>query len=193
MKRFALIAVLAVLAVPSFARAAEEKRGMFNGKPYFEATDKISETATIIKIDKAGRNVTMVGESADTFTVHCGTNVKNFAQIKVGDQVKATYSEKLTIMAEGPGKSEVTHETSEGSAAAGSKPSANMTERTKVSATITAIDKAAGTATLKGMEGHEYIVTPKHPETLDKVAVGDMVTFTYTQSIAISVEKVAKK
>jgi hypothetical protein len=193
MKRFALIAVLAVLAVPSLARAQEEKRGMFNGKPYFEATDKVTEQATIIKIDKKGRNVTMVGESADTFTVHCGTDVKNFAQIKVGDVVKATYTEKLTVMAEAPGSPSVTHETTGGAAKAGAKPAASVTERTQVKATITAIDKAAGTATLKGMDGNQIVVTPKHPDTLDKVAVGDMVTFTYTQSIAVSVEKVAKK
>jgi len=193
MKRLMLFLALAVLAVPSLARAAEEKHGMFNGKPYMEATDKITEQATVIKINKTTRDVTLLGEAGDTIKVHCGPEVKNFAQIKLKDVVKATYIEKLTIMAEAPGTPSVTKETSEGAAKLGAKPSASVTERTTVKATITAIDKAKGTATLKGMEGNEVVVTPRHPENLDKVAVGDMVTFTYTQTVAVSVEKVAPK
>ena len=193
MKRLVLFLALAVLAVPSLARAQEEKRGMINGKPYFEATDKITELATVIKIDKKTRNVTLLDASGDTLVIQCGPEVKNFAQIKVKDVVKATYTEKLTIMAEAPGAPEVSHETMAGAAELGQKPSASVTERTQVKATITAIDKTAGTATLKGMDGNEVVITPLHPENLDKVAIGDLVTFTYTQSIALSVEKVPAK
>jgi len=36
-------------------------------------------------------------------------------------------------------------------------------------------------------------VTPLVPENLDKVSVGDLVVFTYTESVAASVEKVDAK
>ena len=42
---------------------------------------------------------------------------------------------------------------------------------------------------LKGPEGNEFEVTPLHPENLDKVKVGDVVVFTYSQAVAASVEK----
>jgi hypothetical protein len=60
-------------------------------------------------------------------------------------------------------------------------------------ATISAIDKAAGTATLKGYDGMEFMVTPIHPENLAKVSVGELVVFTHTSAVAASVKKVAAK
>jgi len=72
-----------------------------------------------------------------------------------------------------------------------SKPAASVSERTQYKATIQAIDKEHGTAKLKGYDGEEFVITPLHPENLDKVAIGELVVFTYTEVMAVSVEKVA--
>ena len=47
------------------------------------------ETATVTGIDKATRKVTLVTKDGTKSTVKCGPDVANFAQIEVGDQVKA--------------------------------------------------------------------------------------------------------
>jgi hypothetical protein len=60
-------------------------------------------------------------------------------------------------------------------------------------ALIEKIDKKNQTVTLKGPEGRTTDVKVKRPQMLDQVKVGDEVVITYTEALAISVEKVVKK
>ena len=96
---------------------------------------------------------------------------------------------KLTIHVEAGGAVGASAEVTSSTAKPGAKPSASASAKAQVKATITAIDKGKGTAMLKGPEGNEFEVTPLHPENLDKVKVGDVVVFTYSQAVAASVEK----
>jgi hypothetical protein len=200
MKKLLILGMLALVALPMGANAADEaaKTGAKSGttkagKPYFEASDKITAEATVVKVDKSTRYLSIRSAQGDTLKVKAGPEVKNFAQIAVGDIVEVTYTEKLTITVEAPGDAAMTTETMTTSAKPGEKPSGNVTERTQYKATITAIDKTGGTATLKGYDGSEFMVTPIHPENLGKVTVGELVVFTHTQAVAASVKKVAAK
>jgi hypothetical protein len=199
MKKLLILGLLILAALPSSARAADAaktgaKTGTTkSGKPYFEATDKVTAQATVIKLDKTNRYVWLKGEHGDTTKVKASAEVKNFAQIAVGDMVEITYTEKLTITVEPAGAAESTTETMTASAKPGEMPSGSVTERMQYKATISAIDKAAGTATLKGYDGMEFMVTPIHPENLAKVSVGELVVFTHTSAVAASVKKVAAK
>ena len=47
--------------------------------------------------------------------------------------------------------------------------------------------------TLKGPEGKTVTVKAENPENLKKVKVGDEIEITYTEALAISVEKAKKK
>jgi len=185
-----VLAVLMLAALPALALTTRVKSGTYKGKPSIQATEKFTEQATVTAIHKEKRLVTLKGEGGETETIKAGPEIKNFAQLKVGDVVKVSYTEKLTIHVEGPGTPEVTHETMSAEAKPGEKPSASVTERTTYKASITAIDKANGTATLKGYDASEFTVTPMIPANLDKVAVGDLVVFTHTMGVAASVEKV---
>ena len=194
MKRLLILGMLVMVALPGAARAAEEtKTGMKDGKPYFEASEKTTEQATVTRVEKATRHVTLKGEHGDTLRVECGPQIKNFAQIKVGDLLEVSYTERLTITVEAAGNAEMTTESSTGAAKLGEMPSGSVTERTEYKATITAINKANGTATLKGYDGEEFIITPIHPENLGKVTVGELVVFTHTQAVAASMKKVVPK
>jgi hypothetical protein len=199
MKVLWILALLLLASLPTSAGAQDAaktgaKTGTTKaGKPYFEASDKVTANATVVKIDKATRYVWLRGEHGDTTKVKAGAEVKNFAQIAVGDMVEITYTEKLTITVEPAGAAESTSETMTAAAKPGEKPAGSVTERTQYKATITAIDKTAGTATLKGYDGDEFVVTPIHPENLSKVSVGELVVFTHTSAVAASVKKVAAK
>jgi hypothetical protein len=59
-------------------------------------------------------------------------------------------------------------------------------------ATIAGIDKAAGTVTLQGPTGKTTTIKARDPRNLDRVTVGDLVEITYTEAVAVSVEKSAK-
>jgi hypothetical protein len=55
--------------------------------------------------------------------------------------------------------------------------------------TITGLDKAAGTVMLQGPTGQVTTVKARDPRNLDRVAVGDLVEVTYTEAMAVSVDK----
>jgi hypothetical protein len=191
-KLLLVVGALMLLALPAFAEV-KESHGTKNGKPYFTASQKTTGTATVLAVNKSTREVTLQMEAGDTATVKAGPSVKNFAQIEKGDEVKVTYSERLEIMVGAPGEPAMTQETSTAQAKPGEKPSAGVIQKTTYQATITAIDTTAKTATLKGSDGTEHVVTPRNPANLKKVNVGDMVTITYTEGLAASVQKVSKK
>jgi hypothetical protein len=196
MKKLLILVAMLVVALPMGARAAEEAKAATttkDGKPYFEASERVTAQATVIRIEAATRKVTLKGEHGDTLRLECGPEVKNFAQIKVGDLVKVSYTEQLTVTVEAAGAPGASTETTTGAAKLGEMPKGSVTEQTQVKAAITAINKAEGTATLKAHDGEEFIITPLHPENLNKVKVGELVVFTYTSSIAVSVERVAPK
>ena len=67
-----------------------------------------------------------------------------------------------------------------------------MGTKTTVNATITAIDRINKTANLKLEDGKSVKVTPRDPNNLDKVKVGDRLVITYTESVAVKVERVEK-
>ena len=51
-------------------------------------------TATVTGIDAASRKVTLVTPEGKKTTVKCGPEVINFDQIRVGDQLKVTVTER---------------------------------------------------------------------------------------------------
>lgn len=186
MRKPTLLAALLVLALPFTARAQGSASA---AAPSFSAMTKETKTFTIIAIDNATRIVTVRSPKGDTIDVECGEEVKNFAQLKVGDDVKTTYTESITIHVEGSGEAEATSETMTARAKPGEQPGASITERATAKATIKAIDKGKGTATLQTMNGEQFTVTAEDKANLEKVQVGNVVVVTYTVAHAISVSK----
>ena len=187
--RIALLGLL-VLALPVVASGADMKAGAAaSDKPHFEASQQVTEQATVLSVNKSKRTVKLRTEAGDTVDVECGAEVKNFAQIKAKDIVTATYTEKLVVTVEGAGEAAETAEASMTSAKPGEKPKATASAKVTYKANITAIDKEKGTVSLKGTDGREATIKPRNPANLEKVNVGDLVVFTYTQALAVSVTK----
>ena len=154
-----------------------------------EATDYRTVAATVIAIDKTTRLVKLRTDSGDTMTVVAGKEVKNFANIKVTDRVKAAIVEQLRVEVTSGAAARDTQEVSSTSAKPGEQPSGTLTRSSRSTASIVAIDKTAGTVTLKGQDGNIYTVKPKLKENLDKIQIGDQVVFTVTKKVAASVAK----
>jgi len=184
-----ILAMLLATTAMAASTSSTAKSSMKGGKPYFEAKESVTAHATVLSVNPSNRHVKLKTEAGDTVKVTAGPDVKNFAQIKKGDMVSVTYTEKLTIHVEPAGAPGASAEASAATAKPGAKPSASASAKVEYRATITAIDKTKGTATLKGADGSEVEVTPLHPENLDKVKVGDVVVFTYSEAVAASVEK----
>ena len=175
------------------AAAQDQKAATPADRPHVEATTHRDLTATVIAIDKTTRVVKMRTEAGDTVTVVAGPAVKNFASIKVTDVVKAKITESVSIDVATGSEMRDTSEVSATSAQPGESPHGEITNRTRSTATIVAIDTTASTVTLKGQDGNTYTAKAKHKENLQKVKVGDLIVFTVTRSVAASVQKAGAK
>ena len=154
----------------------------------------IKVTAKVKKVDLKTRHVTLEGADGKLVTVKCGDEVRNLPQVKVGDDVVATYYQSIAYEVKKPGDATPGVAVAEGAQRAelGEKPGASAARVTTVTATITGIDKTNGTVTLTGPDGDPTTVKARNPANLDKVKIGDLVEITLTESLAIGVEPATK-
>ena len=153
----------------------------------------VEVTATITAIDAATREVTLKGPKGREVTVQAGPEVKNFAQMKVGDTVTAKYVEALTLELKKGGKAVVGRTEQSGAATAkpGEKPAGLAGRQLTVIADVIAVDPATQTVTLKGPK-RTVDLKVADPEQFKLVKVGDQVEANYTEALAIAVEPAKK-
>jgi len=163
--------------------------------PSWKTSLLVEETATVEAVDQSTRMVTLKGPEGNSVTFKASAEVRNLAQVKVGDEVKFAYYESLAVrvLKEGEAFPAAGESAAMARAKPGEKPAGIVGTETSVNATITAIDLAAKTATLKGEDGKSVTVKPLRPEKLDEVKVGDRLVITYTEAVAVKVEKAEKK
>jgi Cu/Ag efflux protein CusF len=171
---------------PAYAEqepAAGEVQGSIMGG------EMVSVTAVVEAIDLDKREVTLKGPEGNVVTVTVGPEVRNLAQVKVGDTVTVQYHQALMLSLDkaGSGIRERTEGVSGARAAPGEKPGGAVTRTVEVVATIQAIDAEKRTVTLRGPK---RTVTVKVPEevNLDNLKVGDTVRANYVQELAVVVE-----
>jgi len=150
-------------------------------------------TATVESIDLATRAVTLKGPDGKVMGLKVSEEVKNLPQVKVGDKVTVTYYESIAaqIIKPGTGPASAAQQ-AVATAKPGEKPAGAMVQQVTVVAAVEAIDKTTQHVTLKGPEGKTVEVKVKNPKNLEGVKVGDEVAITYTEAMAISVEKPKK-
>jgi Cu/Ag efflux protein CusF len=153
----------------------------------------VTMTATVTAIDVPGRVVTLKGPKGNIVTFHVGDDVKNLAQVKVGDVVAAKYYESLALKVTKPGAPSADSVTAAAAAPAGQMPAGAVVQQDSIKAKVTAIGKKKDWVTLVGPEGNSVTIKVKDPKKLDGVKVGDDVEATYTQALAVAVEPVPAK
>ena len=180
----------AVLAMATGLMAAEAKSGTT-----VKRAREVALTATVEAIDLPNRLVTLKGPKGDVETIVVDERVKNLPQVQVGDQVVVKYYEGLALRVLAPGEATPSAGATSAvvTAQPGQKPAAAGKREVTATVTIEAIDQKAGTVTFKGPEGNSATVKAQDPKNLELVKVGDKVEITYTQALAISVQKAKKK
>ena len=111
-----VVLAAALAASPASAQTGTTVVGKAPGKVAMAQT--VKATATITAIDAATRAVTLKGPKGNEMVVTAGPEVKNFAQIKVGDQVNVEYVESLALELKKGGGAPVAATVKEGAAAA---------------------------------------------------------------------------
>src|SRR5664279_5829317 len=88
------------------------------------SAEAVKVTAKIVAVNAADRTVTVVGPMGKSVTLVAGENVKNFAQIKAGDEVVLRYAEAVSAALEkgAVGRSETVTTSGPVAAAPGAMP-----------------------------------------------------------------------
>lgn len=155
-------------------------------------------TATVQKVNRKKRIVTLKFPDGKTAEVKCGPEVRNFSQIQVGDDVTAEFDESVELFVVGPEGKPVAEEVSAVKRAPkGKKPAVTAVRAFEATATVEAIDYDSRQVKLKGPEGKITTVTAGPAvKRLNEVKQGDTVVARYVKAVSIEVttpEKPAKK
>jgi hypothetical protein len=193
-----LILVVAVLFCASWAEAGGDPQAAAKafgaGKQVVVRENAKTLTATVVAIDQAKRLVSLKGPKGNVVELKVGEEARNLPQVSVGDLVQVRYYESVAAQIAKPGTPlGATLQEAAGRAKPGEMPAGGAARQLTVVARIEKIDKKNQTVTLKGPEGGTTDVKVKRPQMLEQVKVGDDVVITYTEALAISVEKAVKK
>lgn len=175
--------VAALLAASSVPVVAQEKKSPPS------VTRTISVSATITAIDHKTRSVTLKADSGEVETFTAGPDVTRFDQLKVGDTIKATYSESLVV--------ELRKSAATGAAAAVTAgrlkdvPGGHIGAVQTATVTVKAVDMNAPSITVAAADGRTMTRKIADKKNLEGIKPGDLLDITYTQSLLVSAE--AKK
>lgn len=199
MTRMTLLATM-VLACNGFAQtdtpgaapSAESTTAMLmeEGVPGGIIVDTLTLDAEVVAIDHEARTATLLMPGGEKMPITVGPEAINFDLVQAGDRVKAVISEELAIYigdenaAAGDGG-----EAMAALAGKGEQPGGVVAGSIRATATVTAIDLEAHTATLKFADGSTKIVDVRPDIDLSKQKVGAKVVFEVTKMVALSVEK----
>ena len=185
MKTIRLLISAALVAVAALATAADDVLLSVSASRTLEAS------ASVAAIDQETREVTLTTEEGESVTFTVGENVRNLAQVAVGDLVTMTVFEEISMSLVHP---EQRIDAAEGglvaaaTAAKGEKPGAVLADIEVITATVEAIDLDAGTFALKGPEGKVMEFQARNAENLQKASVGDLVVFELDRAISLTVD-----
>ena len=192
MKKIIIAVVIAAIAVGGY---------LFLTKPKAPIAGVAAQESALIydgevtKIDAATRTVTLKNKDGETSIV-AGPEVKNFAEIKVGDHFDVVYELAVAIelvKVKNPGTTSEQVSTSTTTAPQGDKPGMITTKTITATANVEAIDAAKNIVSLKGPQGNIFKVKVQNPDLLKDIAVNDQVKVVYTEAIAAVVSAPAKK
>jgi hypothetical protein len=191
-----LVSLLSAAAAVALAAFSAAPVMADDSKPAATVSAAATTTATVTKIDRKDRWVTLKMADGTLVDIQAGPAVKNFAQIQVGDQVTADREATLDVevLPAGQAAPNVSGGTAVATAPAGSKPLGVVVDTTVVSGTVTAIDYARRSVTLLGPAGNSRTIeVGAGVEKFNAVKQGDNVVLTLKMVTSIEVTTPAKK
>jgi Cu/Ag efflux protein CusF len=177
----------------TFGQASKAPAEAPAAKPSVSELTAVKLRGTITAVDKENKTITIKGEGGRTLTLDVQDPSKLEA-VKVGDPVVGTYYEAVAVQVRKAeaGTPGVTVKEGRTSSKPGETPAGAIGREITVTGTITAIDKKQGSVTVKGPQGKSHAVKVKEPKNLENVKVGDLIELTYTQALAVALDKAAK-
>jgi hypothetical protein len=153
----------------------------------------VTATAKVQELDLEKRELTLKGPLGDMATVKVDPAVKRLNEIKVGDEVTAKYYISVAAELREPTEEEKANPimvvTGAAKAPKSDAPAAAAVNVIRVVATVEGLERPTRLLTLKGPRGKYLTVRARDVKRLEKLHLGDTIVVTFTEALAISVEK----
>ena len=183
--------LFAVFAQSAFAAEVTKERTVKGtGKPGVVSVVTTTEKVEIVAVDQAKRTVKLKTSDGEVGTYKVSKEVRNLAQVKAGDILKAKEVERLEINARKvKGHATYTQSYTFERAPKGAKPGFVATERIKISGTVQLVRYDQRRLIVTGPAGKtkSFDIAPD-VENLQQVKPGDLVVVDYTDALSITVE-----
>ena len=154
----------------------------------------VSVTAEVQKVDLEKRELTLKGPQGNVLSFTVDKRVERLSEVKAGDKVNVDYYVSLASEIREPTAEEkenpITVLETAAKAPPETAPAGGGLRQIKAVVIVEGIDRPAEMVTLKGPLGNTITIKVLDPSRLDKVSLGDTVIVTYTEALAVSVEKV---
>ena len=152
----------------------------------------VEASVRVEKVDLASRLVTVKKPDGASVTLKVGPEIKRLNEIKPGDMVVAQFVQAVAYELRKPTQAERASPTTTAVVAGRNDttlpPGAGAVNVIHSIVTIEAIDRKAGTISIKGPTGETAVVAVQRPENFERIRVGDTAAVTYMEAIALSIE-----
>jgi len=176
---------LALAASPVLADTGADEPAM----PGASRSKTLHDTVTVTGIDKSARMLTVKNEAGEPRSIQVPADVKAFDKVKKGDKIDIDYTESVALSMLPPGtKPSATEKTAMARSGHGAGV---MGKQASISAEVLEVDAANNKVTFKGPKGNARVVNVEDPEMqakLPNLKPGQVVQFTYTESVALSLQ-----
>lgn len=155
----------------------------------------VTDTLRVVSVNRSARSLTLRGNKGRTFTVEVAPEAQNFEMIRRGDLVTVQYFQSVAFTLNKAGEPTPPNTAAVGAEVAppGNLPAGVAARRITVTGLVTAVDLDAHTVTVVNPNGGPQrtiqVLDPQRQQDLAHVNVGDTITATITQAVAVSVEK----
>jgi len=182
---------------PGVTFSAEEQPAAASARMARKDSILVTVSASVEAIDQASREVTLKGPLGNSVTFTVDQRVKRLDEVKVGDLIRADYYVSFAAELRKPTaeeeKTPFVMLDAAGKAPPGTSPAAGGLRRFKVVTTVEGLDRPTQTITVKGPRGNFLTARVADPSRLTQMRIGENIVITYTEALAISLEKAEKK
>src|SRR5262245_61433685 len=153
--------------------------------------NQITLQGTVTAVDHTARTVTIRGSQGNVVTLDVPTSVTRFDQVKVGDSITATYSDRVTMQLHPAGPPEVDRVVETTKTAEGTLPGGAIARQRETTVTITAWDPATQMVSFTTPTGASYtrrLSAGLDPTVVAALKVGQQVDVTRSEASSVTMQ-----
>jgi hypothetical protein len=161
---------------------------------YAERTSAIEVSAEVVSVDMETRTLVLAAPDGEQFTTVVDPAVERLSEFAPGDRLVVVYLAALGADLREPTEEELANPWVEGVEAgradAESGPGGAIITGVRAVCTIEGMNRLTGTVTILDSRGVPHIIGDVSAERIETLRVGQSVVMTFTQAVAIELEKV---